>query len=140
MKHRKIEAKQVDVYQTGNPECCPVRILNKYLGMLPKSRSCTALYLQPKCKFTATCWYLNKPVDENTLCNVIKELCSKASLPGYYPNHSFRATSATRMYQSDIEEQVIQEVTGHRSLSVRSYKRTSEAQCREANRCLFNRK
>ena len=44
-------------------------------------------------------------------------------------NHSLRATCATRLYQSNIDEQIIMERTGHRSVSgVRAYKRTSEVQ------------
>ena len=44
-------------------------------------------------------------------------------------NHSLRATAATRLYQSGIDEQLVMERTGHRSLEgVRSYKRTSDTQ------------
>ena len=45
---------------------------------------------------------------------------------GKFTNHSLRATSASRMYQSNVPEQVIKEVTGHRSDCVRIYKRTSD--------------
>ena len=83
-------------------------------------------------------WYLNKPVGANTLREVVKNLCEKAGLSGFYTNHSLHATSATRMYQSDIEEQVIQEITGHRSLAVRSYKHTSESQRKLASKAVFS--
>ncbi len=40
-----------------------------------------------------------------------------------------RATAATRLYNAGVDEQMIMETTGHRSLEgVRSYKRTSECQ------------
>ena len=128
IKHRKVKAKNVDVYQTDNLERCPVRILLKYLSMLPNSRNCKCLYLQPRKKFTATSWFFDKPVGVNTLRDVVKDVCSKAGLFGYYTNHSLRSTAATRMYRNDVEEQLIQEITGHRSLAVRSYKRTSDSQ------------
>ena len=41
-------------------------------------------------------------------------------------NHSLRATLASRMFQSNVPEQIIKEVTGHRSDCVRTYKRTSD--------------
>ena len=137
LKHRKVQPKSVDVYQASNPERCPVRIIWKYLSLLPTDRTCKAFYLQARRKFRPGMWFLNKPVGANTLREVVKDLCEKAGLPGFYTNHSLRATSATRMYRSDIEEQLIQEITGHRSLAVRSYKRTSESQRKMACKAVF---
>ena len=138
LKHRKTEPKSVEVYQTNNIERCPVRIIMKYLSLLPKDRTCKAFYLQARRKFRPGMWFLNKAVGVNTLREVVKNVCEKAGLPGFYTNHSLRATSATRMYRNDIEEQVIQEITGHRSLAVRSYKRTSEHQKRVASNAIFS--
>ena len=137
IKQRKIEPKVVNVYQTDNPDRCPVRILMLYMSMLPKNRNCKSLYLKPKTRFTPNSWYFDRPVGINTLREVVKNVCSKGGIPGYYTNHSLRSTSATRMYRDDIEEQLIQEVTGHHSLAVRSYKRTSDTQRREANKAVF---
>ena len=76
----------------------------------------------------------------NTLCNVVKDLCDKGGIPGYFTNHSLRASSCTRMYGNNVEEQIIQEISGHRSLAVRMYKRTSDAQRRKAGRAIFENK
>ena len=120
------------MYQLSSTELCPVRIFNFYLSKLPKTRTCTAMYLQPRKKYSPHSWFLNKPVGVNTLRRMsLKELCKTAGLPGYYTNHSLRSSCATRLYVNDIDEQLIQEVTGHRSLAVRSYKRTCEAQRRK---------
>ena len=67
----------------------------------------------------------------------VKDLTTKAGIPGYYTNHSLRATGCTRMYNEDIDEQVIQEISGHRSLAVRSYKRTCDKQREKATKCIF---
>ena len=57
----------------------------------------------------------------------------------YRTNHSLRLTSVTRLYQSGVDEQLVMERTGHRSLDrVRSYKRTSDSQ-REALSDILNR-
>ena len=66
----------------------------------------------------------------------MKDVCGKAKLPGYYTNHSLRSSSATRMYCNGVEEQVIQEITGHRSLAVRSCKRTCDLQCLRASQVI----
>ena len=53
-------------------------------------------------------------------------------------NHSLRATTTTRLYHSGVDEQLVMERTGHRSLEgVRSYKRTSDTQ-REALSDILN--
>ena len=128
LKHRNVESKVVDVHCISDVSRCPVRIFMKYLSMLPKNRVTEALYLQPRKKFTSKMWYLDKPIGINTLRDTVKKICQQAGLPGYYTNHSLRSSSATRMYHSGVDEQVIQEITGHRSNAVRAYKRTSDLQ------------
>ena len=60
---------------------------------------------------------------------MMSNMCSKAGIAGYKTNHSLRATAASRLYHKGIDEQLIMERTGHRSLEgVRSYKRTEEQQ------------
>ena len=103
-------------------------IITKYLSILPKDRKCESLYLQPKKKYSGVSWYLDKPVGVNTLREVVKNLCEKSGMSGHFTNHSLRSSAVTRMYQGGVDEQVIQEITGHRSLAVRSYKRTCENQ------------
>ena len=55
-------------------------------------------------------------------------MCVKAGLQGHYTNHSLQSTYATHMYQAGVDEQLIAEVTGHRSLAICSYKRSNEDQ------------
>jgi integrase len=52
-------------------------------------------------------------------------MCKAAGIPGLRSNHSMRTTSTTGVYAAGINEQLIMEHTGHRSVEgVRSYKRT----------------
>ena len=56
-------------------------------------------------------------------------LCQKAQILGFRTNHSLRAIAASRLIHASIDEQLIMERTGHRSIEgVRSYKRTSDDQ------------
>ena len=137
LKHRKLEAKCVNVYPILGSSRCPVMLIMKYFSLLPSEYSCRSLYLQPKKKFTSECWYLDKPVGINRLQSMVHEVCKDAGLPGFYTNNSLRATAATRMYHSDIDEQIIQEVTGHRSVAVREYKRTCDDQKLVASSCIM---
>ena len=128
LKHRKIEAKTVDLYATVNADHCPLCAIMKYLSVLPKNRTCSAFYLQPRKKYFGKAWYVNIPAGINRLRTAIGEMCQATGLPGHYTNHSLHATMATKLYQNNVDEQMIMEITGHHSLAVRSYKRTSDCQ------------
>ena len=116
----------VYVYEASDRNRCPVNIYEKYCGLLPVGKSCSQLYLQPKIKFTPKVWYCDQPYSNNKVGKTVRELCDKAEFEGKITNHSLRATSASRMYQNNIPEQVIKEVTGHKSDCVHVYKRTSD--------------
>ena len=137
IKDQKLTPKSVDLYCSDNPERCPLHTLVKYMTLLPKDRTCHSFYLQPHKKYFGQSWYINKPVGVNRLRNVICDICHAAGLPGYYTNHSLRSTAATKMYQNGIDEQLIMEIMGHRSLAVCGYKRTSDKQRKMASNCLF---
>ena len=138
LKHRKVDAKVVHIYPIDKKDRCPVSIITKYLSLLPKNWVSNAFYLQPIKKFKPNLWYLDKPCGVNKLRDVIKDICSLAGLPGFYSNHSLCSTSATCLYKGNVDEQIIQEITGHRSLAVRSYKRTCEAQHKKASNIIFS--
>ena len=66
-------------------------------------------------------------------------LCKLGGISSYKTNHSLRTTATTRLYQSGVDEQMVMELTGHRSLEgIRSYKRTSNTQ-REVLSDILNR-
>lgn len=130
LKDRKNKVKQVVHHENiESPGRCPVRILERYNSLCPTKRPGDAFYLQPLKKPKPDCWFSTKPLGHNTLNNMVKEMCKAAGVIGFKTNHSLRATTATRLYQAGVDEQLIMERTGHRSLDeVRSYKRTSSEQ------------
>ena len=117
-----------------------MQLFEKYQQLIPKDRPAHAFYLQPLQNPTSSCWYSKKPLGYHTLSNTVARLCKEAGIPGYKTNHSLRATAATRLYESGVDEQLVMERTGHRSLEgVRSYKRTTDTQ-REALSNILNSK
>lgn len=58
---------------------------------------------------------------------------AKGGLEGKYTNHLLRATCATRMFEAGVDEQLIKIFTGHKSDTVRDYKRVSESLLRKAS-------
>ncbi len=77
--------------------------------------------------------FSRQPLGQHLLETFIPGLLAEAGLCGYYTLHSLRATCATRLYRQGFDEQVIMEVTGHSSLAVREYKRTSEEMRKDAS-------
>lgn len=130
MAQRKLEAKRVVHHANiSNPARCFVALYQAYLKHWPANKTCEAFYLTPLKKPKGDVWYSNVPVGHNTLAKTVKRLCERAGISGFKTNHSLRVTSATRLFQSGVEEQLIMSRTGHRSVEgVRTYKRTSTEQ------------
>lgn len=130
LKGRKLKPKVVQQHDNpGNPARCFVRLFKLYQSLLPKDRPNNVFYFQPLKKYGPNCWFSTKPIGHNTLDGTVARLCREAQIPGFRTNYSLRATAATRLFQASVDEQLIMERTGHRSLEgVRSYKRTSESQ------------
>ena len=125
---------------TTNPDRCLVRLFQKYEKLTPTDGPADSFYLQPLRNPTWACWYSKKPLGYHTLSNTVSQLCKQVGIKGYKTNHSLRATTATQLYESGVDEQLVMERTGHRSLDgVRSYKRTNDTQ-REALSDILNRK
>lgn len=94
----------------------------------PEGGKTDAFYLRPRVNIDGQCWYMDAAVGVHTLQQTVKKLCSEAGFVGHFTNHSLRATAATRLYAAGVDEQLIAEKTGHRSNSIRAYKRTSDEQ------------
>lgn len=81
-------------------------------------------------------------VGRNTLAKIIPSMTSSAGLQGNYTSHSAKASLCTQLYDAKVDEQLIMERTGHRSVAaVRQYKRTTPALQKDVSRVLepFNR-
>ena len=93
-------------------------------------------------KTTPTTWFTNKPVGHHTLRNTRSRLCRTAGISGYKSNHSLRATAATRLYQSGVDELLVMVQTWHRSLEgiICSYRRTSDVQRKAVSDVLHSKR
>ena len=140
LKGRNIKPKVVLQHANlENPKRCFVRLFKLYMSLCPNNVPADAFYLRPAIHPTATCWYSKQPLGHTKLSKTVARLCSSAGIQGHKTNHSLRATTTSRLYHSGVDEQLVMERTGHRSLEgVRSYKRTSDQQ-REALSDILNR-
>jgi len=112
-----------------NPKKCFVLLYMLYNSHCLSDRPSNSFYLQPLKHPSKELWYSTTPVGHTTLEKTVGRICKSAGMVGYYTNRSLRATSTTRMYQHDVDEQQIMERIGYRSTeAVQSYKRTSTHQ------------
>ena len=130
LKGRNIKPKVVYHHaNTSNPQCCFVRLYKRYMELCPPDAPADSFYLHPSRSPTATYWFSRRPLGHNHLGTIVSKICKSAGIDGFKTNHSLRATSTSRLYQSGVDEQLVMERTGHRSIEgVRSYKRTSAEQ------------
>lgn len=111
-----------------NSERCVVKLYEKYLAHRPENVN--RLYLKSLNIIKDEIWYSSQPLGINTVKKVVSQMCRKAGFNGFFSNHSLRATAATRLFQHGVEEQLVAEVTGHRSTVIRNYKRPNMTQLR----------
>ena len=139
LDHRKVNWKVVRVYENkANPHKCVVGLYLKYLSVRPKQDSCpNDLYLRPLAAPKGDVWFTFQPMGCNKLSSIVADMAKRIGLEGKITNHSLRATAASRLYHQKLDEQLVMERTGHRSTSVRSYKRTSANQLREISDVLY---
>ena len=128
LKSRKVAPKRVIHHANmEKPSRCLVRLFQKYTTLCPSCRPNDALYLTPLKNPMEGCWYSRVPIGHNKLADTVPRLMRDAGIPGYFTNHSLRATATTRMYDAQLDEASIMQRTGHRSVQgVRTYKRTTE--------------
>ena len=125
LKSRKLTPKRV--IHHDNPLRCLVHLFLRYSELCPNDHPDNALYLTPSKNPTENCWYSHVPIGHNKLAETIPRLLKQAGVPGFFTNHSLRATSTTRMYEAQLDEASIMQRTGHRSVNgVRAYKRRTD--------------
>ena len=108
---------------------CHVYVLDCYFEKIART-----IFTVAKVKDENQPWFTTVPVGRNALTKMVQQICADA---GNKTNHSLRATGATGLYHTGVPEKVIQERTGHLSLS--GYERTSEDQHMAVSRVLSSR-
>ena len=96
-------------------EKCYYRLLKLYISKLPPKTledPKAVFYWKPieKVPLDANAaWFLIQPVGRNTLASMVKNMCSHICVTGK-TNHTLRATGATRLFEANVPEKLIQEL------------------------------
>ena len=127
------ERKIVWVYPSENKMRCPVRIIDKYISLLPPvhAKRKANFYLRSLEKYTHAQWYGEQVVGLCTIRKIMSESAKKANIQGFFTNHSLKHSGTTRLFQAGLDKKLIKEFTGHRSDAVDLYQETSDKQRQE---------
>ena len=72
------------------------------------------------------------------LSQIISDIAKHAKMEGKVTDHSLRVTATSRLYQNNVDGQLVLEITEHRSTSsLRSYKCTSDRQMATVSDVLY---
>ena len=126
-----------EVLEAGDKDY--VKILDLYVSKLPiEAIERDNFYVRPlSVGEDGKPWFTSVPVGRNKLATMVKAMCSAAGVEGKKTNHSLRSFGVTSMFEENIPEKVIQERSGHRSVTaLRVYEKTNDKQMIEASRVL----
>ena len=122
LHNRKLKPKIV--IHHANLECpsrCLVMFYKAYMSDRPPDLQHNAFYLTPICISKTAVWYTPIPVGYRTLTTTVNRICKGASINGYKSNHLLRVIAANKLFQQNIDEQLIMSRTGHRSIDFHQY-------------------
>ena len=110
------------------PARCPVRLVQKYLALCPKTKKRSNFYLHSLQHPTPIQWYGEQVVGIHSIAKVVKGLMEKANIPGFFTNHSTKCTEGTHLFRAGVSRKLVKEATGHSSDAVDKYQITSDKQ------------
>ena len=143
LKNFKKDCKIIWVYPSKNPDRCPIRLVDKYVSLLPEVRPRTKkfnFYLRSLEKPNPAQWYGEQVVGRHTLTKVVGKLLKVSDLDGFFSNHSLRRTSTTRLFQAGVDRKIIKEFTGHVSDVVDRYQVMSDEEKESLSKILRGNK
>ena len=118
--------------ETNHTRCirkCYAKYLEKIKALAEKQE---AFYFKPNLNEYE---YYNMVLGVNTLNQILPNMCEKAGLCRK-TSYCLRVTCAMRLFQSNVEEKLIRERTGHRSNALLAYEKKSDEQALKVSNVL----
>ena len=84
-------------------------------------------------------WFVNQAMGKNTIGAIVKNMCQEAGIQGRNVNHSARKTAITTLVHAGIDNTLVQQHSGHKSLSsINNYSTASLKQQKKMSSVLSN--
>ncbi|CAG2236797.1 unnamed protein product [Mytilus edulis] len=125
-------------FHTSDPRC-PVSLYLMYAGKRPEKMKAddSKFYVGINNKGYGDEWFINQPMGKNTLSNIIKSMTDEAGIQGRKVNHSARKTGITTLIHAGVQNTLVQQHSGHKSLSsINNYSSASFQQQKDMSKVL----
>ena len=120
LHHKNVALKQVKQYDTDSP-VSTFKILKAYICALNECGITEGpFYRRPLMPLAGKLSFSKVPLGIHSISQLLPKAAATAGIKGLFTGHSAKASCATTLFQSDVDEQLIMERTGHRSSAVRS--------------------
>ena len=139
LKHRRLSPKSLKIHSVPElGERDMVGCYRYYLSLIPGEGP---FYRRPTCSKVTSLFekpsFTKQVVGKNTLNSLVRRFCTEAGFSGNFTGHSGKVTCATELFVNNVDEQLIQIQTGHRSTSsVRCYKRPHDEHVQKISKIL----
>ncbi|KAJ8309919.1 hypothetical protein KUTeg_011784, partial [Tegillarca granosa] len=104
----------------GNPRC-PVYMYQLYAEKRPDQMklpdSPFYIGINKRSNEQSEFWFVNQAMGKNTFAGIVKTMCDKVNITGRKVNHSARKTGITTLVHAGMQNTLIQQQSGHKSLS-----------------------
>ena len=133
------EKKVVWVYPSSDITHCPVRLVDKDMGLCPpvtETNSKSNFYLRSLTRTTPAQWYSTRVLGINAIKKTIGELLKQVDSEKFFSYHSLRCSSTTRLFQAGVDRKLVKEFTGHSSDAIDKYQITSDCQCERISKII----
>ena len=127
LKRKLQKPEVVNMYPNVNPSRCVIQYYELYVAHLPEGGKHGDFYLYEKKKWDVNdkVWNDDRCIGINPLRGTVKRLCKLAGFNmKNIHNHSLHSSCCSRLFVAGVDEQLIKEISGHRSNAVRMYKHT----------------
>ena len=95
------------------------------LQILPREAS-KCLLLTSSSKPQGDVWFSKAPLGHNLLGKIVSGIMTEAGYDRHYTNHSLRVSLATRLFDAEVNKELIMSRTGHSNTDgMHAYKRAS---------------
>ena len=131
------------IYPSSDISRCPVRLIDKYIGLCPPVTDPNAkanFYLRSLGRTTPAQWYSSRVLGVHAIRKTVGQLLKYSELDGFFSNHSLRRTSTTRLFNAGVDRKLVKEFTGHTSDAVDQYQITSDHQRSEISKIVGGEK
>ncbi|CAG2237633.1 unnamed protein product [Mytilus edulis] len=125
---------------SGNQRC-PIQMYLLYAQKRPVNmkEDEAKFYVGINNKASSGEWFKNMAMGKNTIGKIVKTMAEEGGIEGRKVNHSARKTGITTLIHNGVQDTLVQQHSGHKSLaSINNYSKASINQQREMSSVLTN--